>query len=317
MDSAVLLREDALTHLHSVQDWIRFGISLFNQSDLYYGHGTSSSLDDAVALVLGALSLPPDLDALYFQSRLMPNEREQLLNLMIERITTRRPVAYLIGTSYFCGFPFHVDERVLIPRSPIAELIEESFSPWIDSEKIERILDIGTGSGCIGIACALLLPGVMVDAVDIDVKALEVASKNRALYNLEDSVRLIQSSLFSGLDADDQYDVIISNPPYVPTSSMYTLPAEYKHEPRHALDGGEDGLLFVDEILRHAAHHLTENGILIVEVGEAQEHLEEKYPEVPFTWLQFARGGDGVFLLTKQELIDYHQFFQSNRQSKE
>jgi len=302
--------EQAQQELLTVSDCIRFALSLFQRSDLYYGHGTESSLDDAVALVLGSLNLPPDLDALYFPTRLLRSEVAIVINNIQKRITTREPVAYLINESYFCGMPFYVDPRVLIPRSPVAELIEEGFSPWIERDLIERILDVGTGSGCIAIACAVHIPQAAVEAIDIDSDALEVAKKNIALYGLEKELRLIQSDLFSGLKEDDRFDIIISNPPYVPSPSMKTLPQEYLHEPHLALDGGEDGLIFVNHMLKQASKHLTPHGILIIEVGEAQQFLIEKYPLVPFTWLQFTHGGDGVFLLTKQELDDCEEYFQ-------
>ncbi len=304
------LSTEAEHELHTIADCIRFALSLFNGSDLYYGHGTESALDDSVALVLGVLNLPPDLDALYFSSRLLFSERKRVVESILKRLTSREPVAYLIKKSYFCGLPFYVDSRVLIPRSPIGEMIGDAFSPWIDRERIERILDVGTGSGCIAIACALMIPEASVDALDINSNALEVAKKNRLDFDLEEEVRLIQSDLFSQIGPEDRYDVIISNPPYVPSDSMANLPLEYLHEPASALDGGEDGLIFVDRILREASKHLTEHGILIVEVGEAEPFLMEKYPLVPFTWLQFAHGGEGVFLLTKQELDDYRSAFQ-------
>ncbi len=310
MEPSQLLHE-AHHELRTIADCIRFGLSLFNESDLYFGHGTESALDDVVALVLGVLNLPPDLDAIYFSSRLTTTERKMVIDKLVIRLSTREPVAYIINKSYFCGLPFYVDRRVLIPRSPIAEMIEEAFSPWIERSQISRILDLGTGSGCIAIACALMIPEASVDAIDISPEALEVAEINVEEFDLEGELRLIQSDLFTGLSREDRYDVIISNPPYVPSESMEDLPAEYLHEPMSALDGGEDGLIFVDRILREASKHLTDHGILIVEVGEAEPFLIEKYPSVPFTWLQFARGGEGVFLLTKQELDDYQSVFQA------
>ncbi len=303
---------DAQNELHTISDYIRFAMGLFNESDLYYGHGTASALDDSVALVLGALKLSPDLDAVYFSSRLLMSERKMLLAAIFKRLKTHEPVAYLIQKSYFCGLPFYIDQRVLIPRSPIGELIEEAFSPWIERDRISRILDLGTGSGCIAIACALLIPEASVDAIDIDLAALEVAKKNCLDFDLTETLRLIPSDLFSALSNTDRYDVIISNPPYVPSSSMLTLPKEYHHEPQAALDGGQDGLMIVDRILKEASQYLSEQGILIVEVGEAQIYLTEKYPLVPFTWLQFSNGGDGVFLLTKQELDEYQSLFQTS-----
>ena len=303
------LYQEAQEHLVTIQDMIRFAMSEFNKSELFYGHGTESSLDDAVALVLGSLHLPPDLDALYFQTRLIPSEKQVLLDRIRRRVVDKEPVAYLISESYFAGFSFYVDKRVLIPRSPLAEVIEEECSPWIDADKIERILDIGTGSGCIAIASAMYFPEAEVDAIDISSDALEVAKINVERYSVEHQVQLIKSDLFSALSTDLVYDVIFANPPYVPTSSMATLPEEYRHEPAGALDGGPDGLEFVDKILSQAAQFLSPHGIIIVELGEAQPYLEEKYPNIPFTWLQFSRGGDGVFLLTRDELIEYQKDF--------
>jgi ribosomal protein L3 glutamine methyltransferase len=299
--------QEAQTHLLTIQDMIRFAMTEFNKHDLFYGHGTESSLDDAVALILTSLSLPPDLDALYFQTHLLPHEKKLLLERIERRIATKEPVAYLISEIYFAGFNFYIDKRVLIPRSPIAEIIEEEFSPWIDAEKVERILDIGTGSGCIAIASALFFPEAIVDAVDISPDALAVAKINLDRYDLGEQLNLIQSDLFEKLSPADKYDVIIANPPYVPSSSMETLPAEYLHEPASALDGGADGLKIVDKILAQAIDYLTPHGILIIEVGEAQIYLEAKYPGVPFTWLQFTRGGDGIFLLTREELADHQE----------
>lgn len=291
--------------LHTILDFIRFALSSFTKANLYYGHGTTNALDDAVALVLGALSLPPDTDNMYFQSNLTHAEKELLLSLIERRVETREPVAYLINKSYFAGLEFYVDNRVLIPRSPIAELIDNSFSPWIAADHVENILDIGTGSGCIAIACALFMPNAHVDAVDISEDALEVARKNVAHYNIEEFCTLIQSNIFEKVPSGKTYDLIITNPPYVPIASMSTLPQEYLHEPEQALVAGEDGLTIVDKILSQATKYLKPHGILVVEVGEAQPYLEDKYPFLPLTWIQFENGGDGVFILTYQELKEH------------
>ena len=311
------LYQDALTHLHTLGDFFRFAFSCFEKADLFYGHGTTSSLDDAIALVLGGLSLPPDLDSIYFQTRLLPEEKRHIVSLIERRVRTREPVAYLINTSYFAGLQFYVDPRVLVPRSPIAELIQEQFSPWIAAEHIENVLDIGTGSGCIAIACALFMPGAHVDAVDISPEALEVAKINADSYHLGDQCRLIQSDLFSNIPSGQLYDLIIANPPYVPISSMALLPEEYLHEPHQALQAGADGLTVVDKILTQASNFLKPHGILVVEVGEAQIFLEQKYPFLPLTWIQFENGGEGVFILTAQELKENIEQIKESQQATE
>lgn len=291
--------------LLTILDMIRFAWTSFNRAELYYGHGTTSALDDAVALVLGALSLPPDTDEGYFQGKLTADERGLLLSLIERRVVAREPVAYLINKSYFAGLEFFVDRRVLIPRSPIAELIENNFSPWIAAEHVEDILDIGTGSGCIAIACALFMPNARVDAVDISPEALEVAKINVAKHQIGEFCQLIQSDIFENIPKGKTYDLIIANPPYVPRSSMQVLPSEYHHEPELALVAGHDGLEVVDRILSQATKYLKPHGILVVEVGEADLYLEQKYPFLPLTWIQFEHGGEGIFILTSQELKDH------------
>ncbi|HRD67298.1 MAG TPA: 50S ribosomal protein L3 N(5)-glutamine methyltransferase [Candidatus Competibacter sp.] len=293
---------DVSTHLHTIRDLVRWGASRMNEAGLHFGHGTDNAIDEAAALVLHALHLPPDLHAEYFQSCLMPTEKQAASHLLERRIAERKPAAYLTRRAWFMGLPFYVDERVLIPRSPLAELIERHFAPWLlDSRKVENILDLGTGSGCIGIACAYSFPDARVDLVDISTDALEVARRNVAEHGLEDQVEVIQSNLFSALKGR-RYDLIISNPPYVGLAELDTLPAEYHHEPRLGLAAGEEGLDVVEEILNQAADYLHRDGLLIVEVGNAQYALCEAFPDVPFTWLEFERGGQGVFLLNATQL---------------
>lgn len=294
--------DNVLRHLHTIRDLIRWGASRMNEAGLHFGHGTDNAIDEAAALVLHALHLPPDLHAEYFQSRVTPPEQRAALDLLERRIVERKPAAYLTQRAWFMGLPFHVDERVLVPRSPLAELIERHFAPWLpDSRKVEHILDLGTGSGCIGIACAYAFSDARVDLVDVSADALEVARRNVAEHGLEDQVDVIQSDLFAALKGR-RYDIIVSNPPYVGLAELDALPVEYRHEPRLGLAAGEEGLDVVVAILRQAADYLKRDGVLIVEVGNAQYPLCEAFPDAPFTWLEFERGGQGVFLLNAAQL---------------
>lgn len=288
--------------LHTITDCIRWGASRFGAMGLHFGHGSDNAFDEAAALALHALHLPHDCPTDYLKCRLTEDERQQVLTLMIRRIEERRPAAYLLGEAWFCGLSFYVDERVLIPRSPLGELIEQGFEPWLPADRIRRVLDIGTGSGCIGIACAFSIPGAEVDAVDVDTGALEVARRNVVDHGLTDRVTLIESDVFSAIPAGRRYDLIISNPPYVGAAEMEGLPLEYGHEPRHALAAGRDGLDIVRRILSGAADYLSDDGILVVEVGNTEVELRAAFPELPFIWLDFERGGDGVFLLTADDV---------------
>ncbi len=301
--------EDITTHLATLRDYVRWGASRFQQAGLFFGHGTANAIDEAVALTLHALHLPHNLPGGYFNCVLTPNERLEVVGLLERRIAERKPAAYLTHEAWFCGLPFYVDERVLVPRSPIAELIEKQFSPWIEQpDEITDILDLCTGSGCIAIACAVAFPDADVDAVDISPQALEVAKKNIATHEVEDQVTAVCCDLFSGLEGN-QYDIIISNPPYVGTDEWRNLPQEYHAEPRLGLESGESGLDCVRRILKQAHAYLKPDGLLIVEVGNSAEALEYAFPEVPFCWLEFERGGDGVFLLTANQLAEYRDQF--------
>ncbi|MER2582666.1 MAG: 50S ribosomal protein L3 N(5)-glutamine methyltransferase [Candidatus Competibacter sp.] len=294
--------DNVFSHLHTIRDLIRWGASRMNEAGLHFGHGTDNAIDEAAALVLHALYLPPDLHAEYLQSYLTPTEKQAAIQLLERRIAERKPAAYLTNRAWFMNLPFYVDERVLVPRSPLAELIERHFAPWLpDSRKVETILDLGTGSGCIGIACAYAFPDARVDLADISADALAVARRNITEHGLDDQVEAIQSDLFSALKGR-RYDLIISNPPYVGQEELDNLPSEYHHEPRLGLAAGAEGLDVVAEILSQAADYLQRDGVLIVEVGNAQYALCEAFPDVPFTWLEFEHGGQGVFFLNASQL---------------
>lgn len=292
---------EAMVELHTVRDLVRFGASQFNASDLYYGHGTDNAWDEAVNLVLYALHMPPQAAGDIANARITATERQKILRLFERRIKERIPAAYLTHRAWFAGIEFYVDERVLIPRSPMAELIEQHFTPWIEPDHIHSILDLCTGSGCIAIACAEYFPEALVDAIDISEDAIAVANMNVENHGLEGRVKVIKSDIFNQIP-DKKYDLIISNPPYVDAVEMRNLPAEYHHEPALGLAGGENGLSIVIRILQQAHKHLNPQGVLIVEVGNSEIAVKQMLPDIPFVWLEFARGGQGVFLLTADQL---------------
>ena len=294
--------------LETLCDFTRWGASRFNEEGLFFGHGTDNALDEASALVLFALHLSDGVPDNYLGARLTADEKEQVLALFRRRIEERLPVAYLTNRALFAGLEFYVDEQVLVPRSPIAELIESGFEPWLQPEGVGRVLDLCTGSGCIAIACAYAFPDASVDAVDLSNGALEVARVNVVRHRLEERVEPIGSDLFDGLKGR-RYDLIVSNPPYVSQDEYHQLPVEYHREPAMGLEAGEDGLDLVARILREVPEHLERGGILVVEVGCSAEALMARYPEIPFLWLDFERGGDGVFLLTAEQLTEYQPLF--------
>jgi ribosomal protein L3 glutamine methyltransferase len=294
-------RQAILDHLVTLRDYVRFAASRFSESGLCFGHGTSGPLDEAAALVLHALHLPYDVPGGYFEAKLTPDEREQVLGLIEQRVDERKPLAYLTREAPFAGLSFYVDERVLVPRSPIAELIENRFAPWLDADDVTDILDLCTGSGCIAIACAHIFPEACVDAVDISPDALAVARVNIERHDLGERVQAIVSDVYEAL-GDKRYDLIVSNPPYVNATEWRGLPPEFHAEPRIGLESGEDGLDCVRRIVREAPRHLKPGGVLVVEVGSAAEALVAAYPDAPFCWLDFERGGDGVFLLTADQV---------------
>jgi len=272
----------------------------FERAGLCFGHGTDNPVDEAAWLVLDALGLPHGESAAYAQE-VDAESAARVRSLADRRVEERVPVAYLVRKAWFAGLPFYVDERVLVPRSPLAELIADGFEPWLSRNRVRRVLDLGTGSGCIAIAVAHYLPDATVDAVDVSGDALDVAGINVEAHRLADRVTLMQSNYFAALD-EASYDVIVSNPPYVDAADLSSMPAEFRHEPELGLAAGPDGLDGVLEILAGASKFLADDGILVVEVGNSQEALSARFPEIGFTWLEFEYGGDGVFLLTADEL---------------
>lgn len=288
-------------HLQTLKDYMRWGASQFLQAELHYGHGMSSALDEAVYLVLRSLHLPVDTPEIYWDGRLTDDEKKAVVSIIRQRIETKKPAAYLMKEGWFAGLPFYINESVLVPRSPIAELVEQQFSPWVDPASVETVLDLCTGSGCIGIACAYAFPSAMVDISDVSSDALEVATINIDRHDVASRVTPIYSDLFESLQGK-KYDLIVSNPPYVDAEDMAALSEEFKHEPEMALASGEDGLDITRRILAAAVHYLKPNGVLVVEVGNSQHNLQELMPNLPFQWLEFENGGDGVFLLTAEQL---------------
>lgn len=272
------------------------------EAGVHFGHGTDNALDEAVVLVFHVLGLPFEVPEEALDQPVAGADAGRVEELLQARIRRRVPAAYLTGEAWFCGLPFCVDPRVLVPRSPIAELIEAHFSPWIQSSRVRRILDLGTGSGCIAIAAALAFPEARVDAVDLSPDALEVAARNVARHEVQERVRLLAGDLFAALSAADRYDVIVSNPPYVDRAELEAMPEEYHREPLLGLAAGGEGLDVAECLLRGAAAHLEEEGILVVEVGASQGALEARYPQVPFFWFEFERGGEGVFMLSAEDL---------------
>lgn len=293
--------------LATIQDMMRWAYSYFNASDLYYGHGYDNAWDEAQQLVLVALYLPADVPEAMYQSRLTLVEKERVIHLIETRLGTRQPVAYLTNSAWFCGSEFYVDERTIVPRSPIGELIMQKFAGLIDHEP-KRILDMCTGSGCIAIACAQQFLEAEVDAVDLSLDALDVAQINIERHGLAERVFPISSDLFNDIPKD-KYDLIVTNPPYVDEEDLDDMPQEFHFEPEMSLGSGADGLDITKRILAQAADYLTDNGVLVCEVGNSMVHLIEQFPTVPFNWIEFKNGGLGVFSLTRAQLVECRHLF--------
>jgi ribosomal protein L3 glutamine methyltransferase len=302
--SARTRRRKKSAKVTSVRDLINRSARRLSRARVFYGHGTENARDESAALVFHALKLSQDAGAAAYTRRVSAAEKQRAEALVSRRINERIPAVYLTNETWFAGIPFYVDPRVLIPRSALAELIEHQFTPWIDPTRVRRVLDVGTGSGCIAIACAMAFPRARVDAADISKDALEVARINVRKHRLGRRVRLVQSDHFSGLSdiSTQTYDIIVSNPPYVGAREMRTLPPEYGHEPRIALAAGDAGLDSVRVILREAGRYLRPNGLLVVEVGNTERAVRRAFRTLPFIWLDFERGGGGVFLLTAEAL---------------
>lgn len=300
--------EQILQDLQTLRDYIRLAMTYFQKNSVFYGHGTDNAWDEAVQLVLNAVHLPWDANPAILDARLTQAERIKVLDFIQRRAEQRIPLPYLVGEAWFLGMPFYVDERVLIPRSPIAELIEQEFDPWLRPGQVDRILDLCTGSGCIGIACAYAFPEAEVDLADISSDALDVAQTNVERHELNGRVHVIQSDLFNALKGK-RYDLIVSNPPYVDLQDLSNMPAEFHHEPALALGSGDQGLDITRRILREACEYLDEEGLLVVEVGNSEAHLIELYPEVPFMWAEFEKGGNGVFMISARDLRPHISLF--------
>ncbi len=290
----------ALAELQTLRDLLRYAVSRFHASELSFGHGSDNAWDEAVYLLLHSLHLPPDTLQPFLDARVLPQERERFLSLVERRCSERLPAAYLTGEAWLQGHRFLVDRRVIIPRSPIAELLTESLQPWVEGP-VQRVLDLCTGSGCLAILAAYAFPEAQVDAVDISSDALEVARSNIVLHGMETQVHAIQSDLFDALPAEGQYDLIICNPPYVNQSSMKTLPREYLHEPQLALAGGDDGMDLVRRILRDAPGRLTPGGHLVLEIGHEYENFVAAFPHLEPIWLSTAATDQQILLLSREQ----------------
>ncbi len=299
-----------LHEINTINGLISYGAELFDTASLFYGHGTDNSVDEAAYIVLALTHNLPLNDESIFSEQITDADKKSIVDIFHRRVAEKIPAAYLIGEAWFAGWPFYVNEQVLVPRSPFAELIGDKFMPWVNIDKTSRILDLCTGSGCIGIACAMSFPNATVDLSDVSVAALNVAERNIERYELAGRVTAIQSNLFDNLE-EKGYDLIVSNPPYVGHQELATLPDEFNKEPQLGLDGGVSGLDLVHKILHQAPSQLNDGGVLYVEVGNTDEALQQCYPEIPFLWQDFEYGGHGIFMLTKEQLLEYKSLFQA------
>ena len=293
--------DDISRTLFTIRDYIRYAMSRFTQSGAYYGHGTDNAWDEAVQLIFFLLHMPPEADQRVLDSRLTVEERKLIIRMVENRCIDRIPLPYITGRAFFAGLEFKVDERALIPRSPIAELIERDFAPWV-SVPPDRVLDLCCGGGCIGIAIAARIEGT-VTLADISEDALRLAEQNTALHDLSDCVETIHSDLFANVEG--KFQLIASNPPYVDAEDLASMPSEYKHEPQLGLEAGADGLDLARRILAEAKDHLTDDGILVMELGNSGHNLQLAYPDIPWTWAEFERGGHGVLVISRSELEQY------------
>ncbi|WWP00105.1 MAG: 50S ribosomal protein L3 N(5)-glutamine methyltransferase [Candidatus Dasytiphilus stammeri] len=305
-----------MIQLQSIQDILDWTIRMFSENEIYYGHGTDNPWDEAIRLVLPTLGLPLTLPQNLYLKQITYLQRQHIIDRVMRRIKERIPVAYITNRAWFCNYEFYIDERVLIPRSPISELIDKKFFSLLTTKEIKYILDIGTGSGCIAIACSYVFPNAIIHASDISREVLTVTEHNIAFHNLKKIVTPLCSDLFKEIN-HKKYDLIISNPPYVGKNQIKHLPPEYGFEPKLGLIAGREGLEIIHRILLQASDYLNNNGILICEVGYHQKFFIEQYPHIPFLWLEFERGGYGVFMLTKKQLIKSQKYLISMKNMKE